>query len=77
MVIHYFKDRSESFNDYLSLFKKDKCKVEYVFHSIELFVSMYNDTLVNKNKITMLRKEKLIISQVNAPYLLKNYYNYL
>jgi hypothetical protein len=42
--------------------KKDTCNLEHVYNSIELFVSMYNDTIVNKNKIPMLTtKENLII----------------
>ena len=61
-VIQYFKDRSESFDDYYPCSKKDKCNLEHVYNSIELFASMYNDTIVNKNKIAMLTKEKLIIS---------------
>ena len=61
-VIQYFKDRIESFDDYYPCSKKDKCNLEHVYNSIELFVSMYNDTIVNKNKIPMLTKENLIIS---------------
>ena len=60
-VIQYFKDRIESFDDYYPCSKKDKCNLEHVYNSIELFVSMYNYTIVNKNKIPMLTKENLII----------------
>jgi putative transposase len=40
-VIQYFKDRIESFDDYYPCSKKDKCNLEHVYNSIELFVSMY------------------------------------
>lgn len=60
-VIQYFKDRIESFDDYYPCSKKEKCNLEHVYNSIELFVSMYNYTIVNKNKIPMLTKENLII----------------
>ena len=42
--------------------KKEKYNLEHVYNSIELFVSMYNYTIVNKNKIPILTKENLIIS---------------
>jgi putative transposase len=61
-VIQYFKDRIEIFDDYYPCSKKEKCNLEHVYNSIELFVSMYNDTIVNKNKIPILTKENLIIS---------------
>jgi putative transposase len=62
-VIQYFKDRSESFDDYYPCSKKEECNLEHVYNSIELFTSMYNNnTIVNKNKISMLTKEEIIIS---------------
>jgi putative transposase len=59
--MQYFKDRSESFDDYYPCSKKEEYKLEHVFNSIELFTSMYNNTIVNKNKISMLTKEDEII----------------
>jgi putative transposase len=61
-VMQYFKDRSESFDDYYPCSKKEECNLEHVYNSIELFTSMYNNTIVNKNKISMLTKEEIIIS---------------
>ena len=40
-VIQYFKDRIESFDDYYPCSKKEKCNLEHVYNSVELFVSMY------------------------------------
>ena len=61
-VMQYFKDRSESFDDYYPCSKKEECNLEHVYNSVELFTSMYNNTIVNKNKISMLTKEEIIIS---------------
>jgi putative transposase len=40
MVIQFFIDRNESFDDYYPCSKKDKCNLEHVFNLIELFVSI-------------------------------------
>ena len=57
--MQYFEDRTESFVDDYPCSKKEECNLEHVYNSIELFTSMYN-TIVNK--ISMLIKEKIIIS---------------
>ena len=41
-VMEYFKDRSESFDDYYPCSKKEEYNLEHVYNSIELFTSMYN-----------------------------------
>jgi hypothetical protein len=46
-VMQYFKDRTESFDDYYPC-RKDDCNKDHVYNSIELFVSLYNNTIVNK-----------------------------
>jgi putative transposase len=61
-VMQYFKDRTESFDDYYPC-RKDDCNKDHVYNSIELFVSLYNNTIVNKNKISILTNEgEMIIS---------------
>ena len=42
-VNQYFKDRTESFNDYYPCMK-DECNLFHVYNWIQFFVSMYNDT---------------------------------
>ncbi len=59
--MQYFKDRTESFDDYYPCNSKRDCDNSHVYKWIELIVSMYNNTIVNKNKISMLTKEKEII----------------
>jgi hypothetical protein len=55
-VMQYFKDRTENFDDYYPCLKKDVCNQDHVYNWIELFVSMYNSTIV-ENKIPVLTKE--------------------
>ncbi len=42
-VNQYFKDRTESFDDYYPCVK-DECNLFHVYNWIQFFVSMYNDT---------------------------------
>ena len=44
-VMQYFKDRTENFDDYYPCLKKDVCNQDHVYNWIELFVSMYNNTI--------------------------------
>ena len=37
--------------------RKDDCNKDHVYNSKELFVSLYNNTIVNKNKISILTNE--------------------
>ncbi|HJU60263.1 MAG TPA: hypothetical protein VJ583_10960 [Nitrososphaeraceae archaeon] len=44
------KDRIESFDDYYPCRQqKDECNLLHVHNWIQFFVSMYNDTISNKN----------------------------
>lgn len=46
-----FKDRTD---DYYPCSKKDnECNLDHVYNRIELFVSLYNNIIVEKNKISM------------------------
>ncbi len=49
-VVQYFKDRTECFDDYYPCNSKMRnCNNGHVYNWIELFVSMYNNTIVTKN----------------------------
>ena len=48
-VNQYFKDRTESFDDYYPCMNKDECNLFHVHNWIQFFVSMYNDTIANNN----------------------------
>ena len=48
-VNQYFKDRTESFDDYYPFMQKDEYKLFHVYNWIQFFVSMYNDTTAKKN----------------------------
>ncbi|HJT84292.1 MAG TPA: hypothetical protein VJ697_07405 [Nitrososphaeraceae archaeon] len=43
-VNQYFKDRTESFDDYYPCVKNE-CNLFHVYNWIQFFVSMYNDTI--------------------------------
>jgi putative transposase len=43
-VMQYFKDRTESFDDYYPCIQKDECNLLHVHNWIQFFVTMYNDT---------------------------------
>ncbi|HEX5185277.1 MAG TPA: hypothetical protein VFV86_00165, partial [Nitrososphaeraceae archaeon] len=47
-VNQYFKDRTESFDDYYPC-RQMKCNLFHVYNWIQFFVSMYNDTIANNN----------------------------
>ena len=60
-VIQYFKDRTECFDDYYPCLKQeDRCNQDHVYNWIELFVSMYNSTIV-ENKIPVLTIKEVTI----------------
>ena len=46
-VNQYFKDRTESFDDYYPCMQ-DECNLFHVYNWIQLFISMYNDTTSKK-----------------------------
>ncbi|HET7643522.1 MAG TPA: hypothetical protein VFK40_08435, partial [Nitrososphaeraceae archaeon] len=61
-VMQYFKDRTESFDDYYPCRKDDDGHIDHVYNWIELFVSMYNNTIVTKSNLLLLIKEVLILN---------------
>jgi putative transposase len=44
----YFKDRTESFHDYYSCMH-DECNLFHVYNWIQFFISIYNDTISERN----------------------------
>ncbi|HEX2409292.1 MAG TPA: hypothetical protein VHJ38_18985 [Nitrososphaeraceae archaeon] len=47
-VMQYFKDRTESFDDYYPCIdKKKNCDLEHVYNWIRLFIYLYNATIKN------------------------------
>jgi putative transposase len=62
-VVQYFKDRIESFDDYYPCSsKKRDCNNSHVYNWIELFVSIYNNTIVTKNNPLLLIIKGVLIS---------------
>ena len=61
-VVQYFNDRTECFDDYYPCNSKRRgdCNNGHVYNWIELFVSMYNNTIVTKNNPLLIIKEVLI-----------------
>jgi hypothetical protein len=60
-VVQYFKDRTECFDDYYPCNSKRRdCNNGHVYNWMELFVSMYNNTIVTKNNPLLIIKEVLI-----------------
>ena len=60
-VVQYFKDRTESFDDYYPCNgKRRDCNNGHVYNRIELFVSMYNVTIETKNNPLLIIKDVLI-----------------
>jgi putative transposase len=58
MAVHDFKDRVESFEDYYPCNSKRRhCDDSHVYNWIELFESMYNNTIVAKNNPVQIIKE--------------------
>ncbi|HET7643814.1 MAG TPA: hypothetical protein VFK40_09920 [Nitrososphaeraceae archaeon] len=60
--MQYFKDRTESFDDYYPCRKDDDSIIDHVYNWIELFVSMYNNIIVTKSNLLLLIKEVLILN---------------
>ena len=58
-MMQYFKDRTESFDDYYPCNSKRDCDNGHGYNWIQLFVSMYNNTLVAKNN-PVLTKEMIL-----------------
>ena len=58
MVIQYFKDRTDSFDNYYPCnnSKRRDCDNDHVYNWIELFVSMYNNTIIAKNNSIVIKE---------------------
>jgi hypothetical protein len=64
-VNQYFKDRTESFDDYYPCRLQkdnDECILFHVHNWIQFFVSMYNDTISNKNESIIQLQEEVSIT---------------
>jgi putative transposase len=59
-IIQYFKDRTKSFDNSYPCRKDDDCNIGHVYNWIELFVSMYNNTIITRNNFILIIKEVLI-----------------
>ena len=59
-VNQYFKDRSESFDDYYPCMQKDECNLLHVYNWIQFFVSMYNDTIYKNDFIIIQLQEEVV-----------------
>ncbi|HEX2405903.1 MAG TPA: hypothetical protein VHJ38_01740 [Nitrososphaeraceae archaeon] len=61
-VNQYVKDRIESFDDYYPCMQqKGECNLFHVHNWIQFFVSMYNNTISNKNDfIIQLQEEEVV-----------------
>ena len=46
-VMEYFKDRTESFDDYYPCTKNNNCDLEHVYNWIRLFIYLYNSKIRN------------------------------
>ena len=55
-VNQYFKDRTESFDDYYPC-RQMECNLFHVYNWIQFFVSMYNDTVYKNDFIIQLQEE--------------------
>jgi len=60
-VNQYFKDRTESFDDYYPCMNKDECNLFHVHNWIQFFVSIYNYTITNNNNFG-LKEANIILS---------------
>ena len=58
-VNQYLKDRIESFDDYYPCIKDD-CNLFHVYNWIQFFVSMYNDTIANKNEFVIQLQSEVV-----------------
>ena len=61
-VMQYFKDRTENFDDYYPCRKDDDCNIDHVYNWIELFVLMYNDIIVQKNRISVIEGGVILLN---------------
>ena len=59
-INQYFKDRTESFDDYYPCVKNE-CNLFHVHNWIQFFVYMYNNTMINNNDFG-LKEVNIILS---------------
>ena len=59
-VMQYFKDRTESFDDYYPCNNKQNCDLLHVYNWIKLFIYLYNTTIRNKIPFLMNRGEFIL-----------------
>jgi hypothetical protein len=55
--MQYFKDRSESFDDYYPSNNKQNCDLEHVYNLIRLFIYLYNTII--RNKIQLIKGDEI------------------
>ena len=60
-VNQYFKDRTESFDDYYPC-RQMECNLFHVYNWIQFFVSMYNDTIANNTYNFQLKEVDIILN---------------
>ena len=60
-VNQYFKDRTESFDDYYPC-RQMECNLFHVHNWIQFFVSMYNDTIANNTYNFQLKEVNIILN---------------
>jgi hypothetical protein len=61
-VNQYLKDRIECFDDYYYPCMQIECNLFHVHNWIHFFVSMYNDTISNKNQFIIQLQEEVNIN---------------
>jgi hypothetical protein len=60
--VPYFKDRIDSFDDYYPCNSKRRdCDNGHVYNWVELFVSMYINTILAKNNSIQIIKEVVVV----------------
>jgi putative transposase len=59
-VMQYFKDRTESFDDYYPCTKNNNCDLEHVYDWIKLFIYLYNANI--RNFIVLKIGDELVLS---------------
>jgi putative transposase len=47
-TLQYFKDRTESFDDYFPCTKKKRCKLYYVINWLSMFADIHNKLIQNE-----------------------------
>ena len=60
-VNQYFKDRTESFDDYYPC-RQMECNLFHVYNWIQFFVSMYNDTIANNTYNFQLKEVNIFLN---------------